>query len=1706
MQRRHDDGRGGDTVCESVCPVPYPVAAVSVMNTSRRAEDAGRALRGLSQMRGVLIARAAGDEDGLRPMLLSETRKGSVTERQGLVELILPEKPEQVPTLDLSTLPQVFMARQSIWLDPARLGRWSYQLSCLRDRQGLRDLIASGEGALRAWRGEDVDGLMDGMSQLYNDLNVSWLVANVPCGDALLPLLMYAPQIEVESWIDEHAGEIREALRSIAVLDARGKFDVVPRCREVFAMVAGYLDAPLPCASEATLYELGVRCRARCRGGAMTMVLCALCKGDGGETLERAFSRLEKMCGLEQKRDGGWVETLLWKVAHLNRGEDAFLRYFLDEVCRPLRQSWATSRSFAMLGEDFLRGCRGLDVGEHERGASSVYLPEEMERLRGERGGKKLVYQIARALLSMVQRWSEEHAPTLEESSPWPSQGALWRAVWAVCEEDGEEALTHCAWVGEILWYEIEKVWSEVRAKSAQHVVHHCARIVLYCPRLQLPGLASCTQGTIRVVHSIAVEEQSEEHLIEAWPWLKDGLEDLGSYYAKQLLKLPHLTADEGRTILKHGFVKHSTNCLPKSPRKRREVLAQLDRLAQADLLSALDPGSGWLLTLLSQFDFFHGYALTVMAGKIASYSSGGALAARQIQALCMVGAEPARAGAAASIHETFTQWLNAGEVTCEAHRERASELAAYFANMQEARGQIEQYFHHRRLLGEPEELSRNIMDLVEQQSKSEHRTSQVRAITELLEGELPQDRREKLVARLEKLRAPQDERDRWKGIRRRASNLLSKSLTQVMTRSFEHCLSRSMLDALESLCGVRYSEERLTPELRVLLTVSQSEEFHLPLFKRYIQLALGSGDIGELEENARWEKRMRQARPGVDLDAWRAGFEHETSLEEKTLRIHTETDLILGAHMGTGFDSCLSLKEGMYAMSALGHNLEMNKHVVYVRLESGEVIARKLVAIVHEGGAIVGYPVYCKDEALHSQFAYLIDMAVARFARDCGLQLHAHGKPEPLITPDFGEETFYLDGVEPWSIFFAETKVFPETPGEAQGWCDSLDVQMEWAYFDACERRDHEMLSAIAWRRRAPWSELSRGVLMRLDRGLALKHYADETRYGEKNALWVKLWQGGLFSLDEFVKVANDYDDEGDVWEPFERGFERMSLEPAMVQAMVERATTVLRRIDRDRKLFEACEIDIDQSLPLILGLAPLATLIEYMKRLCMVLVHKRNRSWFRRITNKWGRKRSSLLLKLSWALHGPDIEALSRGLSEVEDDLSALCLCELACEVKHMSLAGPLRQLWRQMSRSEGAIEARFSLYLALRHQDLDARGRAQLELEARECFEGTEVWQRFEMLDAEAHAAKYARTLRRSGRRALESTMARSQAQRCNQIEMPEVHAVFMRLAMTGGDEAPTLMREVAKMCHVVDIATHEQMLESLIARHMEQRRLTKIGEEMRSLQGMHRAAHGSPEGLKAIFEDLVWARNVLRKKLEDGQREIRDILDEGYLWCVSGHRIEESGLMGMLSNQMIADLIAPFGRVYVGLHDAEMLVRWSLVSPDPDALFESFFDRFPDFAWNTRQTSHWLGVMFVLCMGLPDRDVASGAAALLSKVLARHRQISNVVHLYHKAFTHYPDAEEMAMLREVVVSRLEALEPALISDELMDAYMHDASSFDGASTRVLLELLEGLQGRWGASHWKALRNDLQKRADNNGRARALLRWLDGQACGVAQHAAS
>jgi hypothetical protein len=128
-------------------------------------------------------------------------------------------------------------------------------------------------------------------------------------------------------------------------------------------------------------------------------------------------------------------------------------------------------------------------------------------------------------------------------------------------------------------------------------------------------------------------------------------------------------------------------------------------------------------------------------------------------------------------------------------------------------------------------------------------------------------------------------------------------------------------------------------------------------------------------------------------------------------IRLHLEQNPLRILQMGNYFDTCLSTR-GINAFSTIANACELNKRVVYATDGSGNVIARKLIAISKAGG-LLGYHTYCSVEqpAVAQHIRSITTRYLRQFAQTCGLALADTGAPAQLLAPHW-----YDDGEVAWS------------------------------------------------------------------------------------------------------------------------------------------------------------------------------------------------------------------------------------------------------------------------------------------------------------------------------------------------------------------------------------------------------------------------------------------------------------------------------------------------------------------------------------------------------------------------------------------------------------------------------------------------------------------------------------------------------------------
>jgi len=119
-------------------------------------------------------------------------------------------------------------------------------------------------------------------------------------------------------------------------------------------------------------------------------------------------------------------------------------------------------------------------------------------------------------------------------------------------------------------------------------------------------------------------------------------------------------------------------------------------------------------------------------------------------------------------------------------------------------------------------------------------------------------------------------------------------------------------------------------------------------------------------------------------------------------LTLSVETDPIEMLFMGEyGFASCLSLR-GINAWSAVSNAIDIDKAIIWATEPDGNVVGRRLLALVPEG--LLNFRTYTNRHGL--ALDDLFDRFVAEYAQHCGVPLTRSGHSGPLLS-----DRWYDDG-----------------------------------------------------------------------------------------------------------------------------------------------------------------------------------------------------------------------------------------------------------------------------------------------------------------------------------------------------------------------------------------------------------------------------------------------------------------------------------------------------------------------------------------------------------------------------------------------------------------------------------------------------------------------------------------------------------------------
>lgn len=310
----------------------------------------------------------------------------------------------------------------------------------------------------------------------------------------------------------------------------------------------------------------------------------------------------------------------------------------------------------------------------------------------------------------------------------------------------------------------------------------------------------------------------------------------------------------------------------------------------------------------------------------------------------------------------------------------------------------LDRYCHLRQLAGEPPALSRALLRDFTRAGRRQGEREHLGSREDLTEAQLR--RRERLEQR-----SAADAPCSPEWTRRR----LGERLEAVQARAFEVRLDAALAAVLRAGWGIRLPA--MTPEwrdaVRFQLSTDQNAEL-LGTLLRHAAAHPGRPLARVMPANAPWLKRAAKR---MDVEAWLTPRSVEVGLGGRRYVLSVEQDPLQVLRMGIPFNTCLSLDRDNGA-STVVNALDANKHVLYLRDEAGEIVARKLIAISRDW-TLVGYRLYLALEpGLRPEVERAFHAFCVELAARVRLPLAASGVPDTLH-PGF----WYDDGTVPFTV-----------------------------------------------------------------------------------------------------------------------------------------------------------------------------------------------------------------------------------------------------------------------------------------------------------------------------------------------------------------------------------------------------------------------------------------------------------------------------------------------------------------------------------------------------------------------------------------------------------------------------------------------------------------------------------------------------------------
>lgn len=315
----------------------------------------------------------------------------------------------------------------------------------------------------------------------------------------------------------------------------------------------------------------------------------------------------------------------------------------------------------------------------------------------------------------------------------------------------------------------------------------------------------------------------------------------------------------------------------------------------------------------------------------------------------------------------------------------------------------LDRYVHVARLAGESTGLTHRIREDFDHATKIARELAHLESLGK---RNVPQEGRLALLRK-----GPRRIEDAPKG---RTKRRIAERIDALLPIAYRKELDAAFREIMRDAWGIDVPS--LTPAwrdaVRFWLVVDDNRDLLGRLLREAAKAPGQDVKLGSARNRTWVEKASRR----IDVAAWLAprqksivgpsGARWTVTLEQDPLEV---------LRMGIPFGTCLSLEDGCNAASTVLNAFDANKRVLYVRGDSGKVVARKLLAL-GDDLQMLGYNLYLSvrggDEAA---IRAAVDGMCRELARDAGTELAATGTP-----PQIHEGFWYDDGTVP----FAEDEV----------------------------------------------------------------------------------------------------------------------------------------------------------------------------------------------------------------------------------------------------------------------------------------------------------------------------------------------------------------------------------------------------------------------------------------------------------------------------------------------------------------------------------------------------------------------------------------------------------------------------------------------------------------------------------------------------------